>query len=601
MPSERRIDRRITVAPAFVAAQSRHDLVVFRDGWSGISQTFDPAKIGLPPDFAAVIAAAFRIHDAGASPRTRRSRWRALRLFGAFLRREHVTAARDIDAGTIQRYLASLAEPVDGGKLSRSTMALRFALIRPLLERVERTHPDLFGSVLAIPWDPFPRAGWDREPKDRLSAAELKAILAAAYDEIDAAWATFQRGRAITASPALPPGVKGGQGLARWVWRLHRLGGGIAPSGRQMRENGLCPGTLKRWGWQEGIAQHFHLTSQTMAPFYVALAIQLAANPDPLRVIRRDCLVPHPIDDDRVMVQWLKRKTGYRPKIQRRSFDRRRPRSAPRLVEMLIEMTQPLIAHAPIDEQACLFLVRYVVGAPHRAHDRPAGLIAADTIPGLVAAFVRRANCRIARWNAEHPDCARVPLPSFTPGQLRGSVATQHYLASGGVLAVAGAVLNHANLVTTNAYVEGPAVRRLEQETIARLQRLMVAWITAPDANLTGGIAVYAPATALFGHRCLAPAKPGTDGRPRVCHHLGGCLTCPGLVVPLDVERLARVLQAQRHLLAARNRIDAARWALFYAPSLQVLEQDLLPAFPTALHSRAKELAGMLPDLPDIE
>lgn len=175
------------------------------------------------------------------------------------------------------------------------------------------------------------------------------------------------------------------------------------------------------------------------------------------------------------MVQWLKRKTGYRPKIQRRSFDRRRPRSAPRLIEMLIEMTQPLVTHASVDEQACLFLVRYVVGAPHRVHDRPAGLVAADTIPGLVAAFVRRANCRIARWNAGHPDRARLPLASFTPGQLRGSVATQHYLASGGDLAAAGAVLNHANLVTTNAYVEGPAARRLEQETIARLQRLMVA------------------------------------------------------------------------------------------------------------------------------
>src|SRR4051812_3767738 len=150
MPSERRIDRRLAVAPASVTAQPRHGLVVFRDGRGGVVQTFDPGEIGPPPELAAATVVAFRIHDAGASPRTRRSRWRAIRLFGAFLWREHVTAARDIDAGTIQRYLASLAEPVDGRKLSRSTMALRFALIRPLLERVEGTHPDLFGSALAI-------------------------------------------------------------------------------------------------------------------------------------------------------------------------------------------------------------------------------------------------------------------------------------------------------------------------------------------------------------------------------------------------------------------------------------------------------------------
>ena len=603
MPPEpsgaRRIDRRISVAEAPPELPAPPRRVLFRNGWGGAVQGFDLSELDMPPDLAAALATAFRQHDAGASARTRKARWRAMRLFAEFLREEGVTNAREINAGTIQRYLASLGQARNGKWLGAGTMALRFALIRPLLDRAEHSDPNLFGSLLAIPWNPFPRTGHATEPKARLSAAELKAILAAAYEEIDKAWATFRRGQEIIALPTEPPGVRGGQGLARWVWRLHRLGGGIAPDGALMRANGFCPDTLKRYGWQDGLAHHYHLTSTTMAPFYIALAIQLAANPEPLRMIRRDCLVPHPIDENRVMVEWLKRKTGRKPKLQRRGFDARRPRSAPRLIEMLLAMTAPLVVHAPEEECHCLFLVRYMAGARFRSHDRPAGLISSDTISDMTARFVKRSNWRIQEWNAEHPDRPRALLPTFSVGQLRGSVATEHYVAGGGDLAAAGAVLNHESLVTTNTYVEGPAVRRMERETIARLQRLMIAWVAAPAAD-TVPVPEHAPVTMLFGHKCLAPVENGPAG-PRVCRNLGGCLACPGLVVPIDAERCARVIQALRHLTAARDRIDVARWALFYAPSLAVLENDLLPAFPAAMRRRAETLADRLAPLPEIE
>jgi len=600
MPLERQIDRRITIAPKSATITSHPVRIIFRNGWGGPIQVFDVADLFMPADLADALAAAFRQHDAGASPITRKARWRALKLFSAFLVQENVASARDVNAGTIQRYLASLGKPIDGKRLGRSTMALRFGLIRPLLERAERADPNLFGSLLAIPWNPFPRLGATSQPKDRLSAEALKTILAAAYEEIDMAWATFRRGQEIVSSPTEPPAVRRGQGLRRWVWRLYRLGGGIAPDGKLMNENGFCPGTLKRYGWQEGIAQHYHLTSHTMTPFYVALAIQLAANPEPLRVIRRDCLIAHPIDDDRMMVEWLKRKTGRKPKLQRRAFDTRRPRSAPRLIEMLLAMTEPLVAHAPEEERNCLFLVRYIAGTCNRRHDRPAGLVAVDTLPDMIARFVRRSNQRIARWNAEHPDRPKVLLPMFSAGQLRGSVATQHYIATGGDLAATGAVLNHASLVTTDTYVEGPAVRRIERETISRLQRLMVAWVTTPSDASPNLAESHTPVTVLFGHQCLAPLENGSGG-PRVCRNLGGCLACPGLVVPLDAERYARVIQAQRHLIEARDRVDAQRWALFYAPSLRVLEQDLLPAFSATLRHRAEALVRALPPLPEIE
>ncbi|MBB4152013.1 site-specific integrase [Sphingobium scionense] len=602
MPNDRRIDRRIqrpiTAADPVAATQ----IVIFRDASNGSVQRFDPATLGLPPDMVGPLMAAFRLNDAGATLRTRPARWRALRCFARFLASEGVTSAGQVNAGTIKRYLAFLALPdAEGKRLKRPTIATQLGLIRPLLERAEQADPKLFGSVLAFPYNPVPGSRI-HDSKPRLCKEDLQAILMACYEEIDAAWAKFQRCQMIIAALDPPPRAARGESLDSAIWRLHRLTGGIAPTWEQLREAGIAHSRLLRWGWRGGLAEYYHLTTRTVVPFYIALAIQLAANPDPLRVIRRDCLVAHPIDDTRMLVEWLKHKTAPNPKIQRRSFDVRRPRSAPRLIEMLLAMTEPLLPHVPDMDRERLFLVHFLTTSQHRQHDKTAGLMPYSTLSGRIDLFIKHANKRIAEWNREHPDRPRRPLPSFAPGQLRGSVATQHYLASGGDLLATAAILNHRDPVVTDAYVEGPAARRLERETIARLQRMMVTWVIAPkQATKSASVHGSGPVTALFGHRCMMPLEANIGNGMRVCRHLGGCLTCPGLVVPLDAEHCARVLQAQRHLLESRDRIDAERWNLFYAPSLRVLEQNLLPAFAAEILSVAAQQIHRLPALPDIE
>jgi len=600
MPSDRRIDRRIKRPIAGADPVLQTTMVSFRNSWGTATQGFDPVTLDLPADMVVPLMAAFRTNDAGSSPRTRAARWRALQRFAGFLANEGETSAGEIDAGTMQRYLAFLARPVGGKRLKRPTMGVQIALIRPLLERAEQADPGLFGSPLAIPYNPVPGSRV-HEPKARLSREDLQAVLAACYEEIDAAWTRFQHGQAIAAVPDPPRRATRGESLESGIWRLQHLTGGLAPTQAQLDEADVPCSTLLRWGSRGGIAEYFHLTTRTAVPFYIALAIQLAANPDPLRLIRRDCLVPHPIDDNRVLVEWLKHKTGPNPKLQRRSFDRRRPRSAPQLIKMLLAMTEPLLDHVPVEERDHLFLAYYLTESRHREHDMPAGLIPFSTLAGRIDWFIERANDRIAHWNRDHADRPRRPLPRFTAGQLRGSVATQHYVASGGDLIATAAILNHRDPVVTDAYVEGPAARKLECETIARLQRLMVAWVTAPAPSEVPPASGHGPVTALFGHRCLVPAEADSAGNIRICAHLGGCLTCPGLIVPLDAGHYARVLQAERHLAAARDRIDPDRWRLFYAPGLRVIEQDLLPAFPIELRYEADALVDRLPKLPDLE
>jgi hypothetical protein len=81
----------------------------------------------------------------------------------------------------------------------------------------------------------------------------------------------------------------------------------------------------------------------------------------------------------------------------------------------------------------------------------------------------------------------------------------------------------------------------------------------------------------------------------------GACLACPGLVIPIDAEHLASVLQAKRKLECARDRIDPHRWKLLYAPSHRILTDDILPDFPAELHAAAERMMPTLPSLPDLE
>jgi hypothetical protein len=259
-------------------------------------------------------------------------------------------------------------------------------------------------------------------------------------------------------------------------------------------------------------------------------------------------------------------------------------------------MTTPLLPHVAEQDRDRLFLIRRMGTSQARGHCHLAGVIGWEALAYAIGRFIVRSNERIEAWNAAHADRARRLLPDFSASLFRGSVATAHYEASGGDILAPKAVLNHASVATTSVYIEGAAARRIERETIARLQRLMLSWV-APHPVAPSGTRDHRIATVLFGHDCLCPASDAG----RVCPKLGGCLACPGLVVPLDAEHLARILQARTHLEAARDRIDPQRWALFYAPSLRVLTDDLLPDFPSALMPEAQRIAGALPPLPDLE
>lgn len=602
-----RLDRTLTVERAVLDYPTTIAEIQFRDERGKIVQRFNPTLFGMPADITAALAKAFRDHDVASTPSTRTSRWFALRVFGRFLREDgRVRCAADLDTAAVRRFITWLAQPQNGRRRSIRSQSGQLGMIRPVLSRASRDNPGVFAPDFAVPNNAIPLAGIQRLPQDRLTPVQMRTVLAACYAEIDIAWEKFQHGQTIITLPEMPQQPScGGEGRDRWLWRLHRAFGGILPDGPRLGELGLSRKSLTKGHRLSDFEANLHVTTDTLTAFYISLLIQTAANAGPLRRITRNCLVAHPLDQHRVMVEWTKPRAGGKVKrMQRRSFDTRRPYAAPRLIEKLLAMTAPLVPHAATSERQCLFLHRFLMTRGRLERSHSAGVINMATLRSAMLRFYERQNAAIATWNETHPDKLRPPLPDFSPKLFRSSMASAHYAASHGDILAAKAVLNHASVVTTDIYVDGDAVRRLERDTIARLQSLMIAWVageTSPPRRRNPQPSSEMPATALFGHNCLHPAENTCGRSGRICPKFGGCLACPGLVVPIDPEHLARIVQAMRHLEVARESVDPIRFSLFYAPSLQVLTQDLLPAFPPEMMQAAERIAHDLPPLPELE
>lgn len=594
-PRREHIDRRLTLPPV----EPPGDLVArFLDEHGEPADSYDLSQLNFPLAVAPWLTMAFRGRHVASASRTRRANFRSLRTFSRFLREDgQVVCLTDLDTAAINRFLVWLQSLRRQGKevlRSPSSLTHTFSTVRALLTWLHRRRPDCLPRI-SFPSNPFPLHSEWVEPYPGLSDAGLKAVLEACYAEIDDIWACFEQGQRMLAGDNSDPD------LAELVRAMHKAGGGVALSSKALNASGIKLSRFTEFGGLRVVTQYLHLTYDTFIPFYVAIAIQTAANPEPLRLIRRDCLVPHPLDEQREFVDWVKPRAGGRfRRPQRRSFDLRRPYAAPHLIRKVLAMTEPLVPRAGRTRDR-LFLIQ-------NEKSRAIDVANQQSLGDLIDRFVRRSNALVRLHNRTYPTKPRQLVPRFAPITLRSSVARSHYQASGGDIVAVQGVLNHASLSTTETYVAGESATRMREEVIARAQRFMVTWVSGPqtleavgdaDANPRGP--AY-PARG-FAHDCLDPlggSGPGAEPG-RACPHLGGCLTCPGLVILLDVDHLARLLALRAALEAARERLDPPRWNALYSTSHRILVEQILPEFPVDLTSDAIALAASWAPLPDLE
>jgi hypothetical protein len=601
----RRKDYRVTKPPERRLGQPGDLIVEFLDARGTLAQSFDFSVYAQRPIMAAELAFAFRNHLTDKSAATRRGifnhgvrNW--FRFLDAHARSSPAaTTMAEVDTNTVNAFIAWLnRRPI--GKGSRHAAWSSF---KQLVAWLQRNRSDLVHRDVELPFNPFPRKNAEARPRETLSKSELAAVLAAARKDIDASWRTFEEGReALTCvdCQAIATETDLGQlnlddlGVLLAILTDHY--GGLVPPTSVTLAKGTGLWLLQRailgHGGVDKVARFLHATPETLVPYMIAIAAQTFANPEALRLMRRDCMSEHVLLEGRVVVTWTK---GRSNQPQRRSFLRDKSFSVPNLIDRVLALTQPLIPHVPPGERDLLFLCGNVIGS------RRLGVISQDLMIRHVRSFAERHGLRGANGK---------PL-ALAFANLRTTGLTLAHAALGHDVLKTQMLANHASPDTTRRYVDRPIVRAAQAFELGRLQARFVAAIRSGDFSLSNARSerdhhlpiVSAENATASGFICadpLAGIAPG-QSRGKLCTAWLGCFTCPNAVIPLEVDTLGRLLRMRDALCEAKARLAPDRWRLVYAPKLEILERDVLPRFPVAMHAAAMERLATTPPVPPIE
>jgi hypothetical protein len=547
----------------------------------------DFATLNLPPDVRVAFAQAFWSHY-GPHPSVVAA-WQRLQTFGRFLvETQALRSFSDVSHALLVRYIEWLNRQCDtsGTPWSKSTRAQRYTTVRVLLQWLERCRPGLC-EALDFPSNPFPWRDRDCQSRQRLGAEQLRAILKACEQDIEQARAL--RERAVQERAAAGSNNDPTRSLGAVLACIDQRFGGIVPPVRALIRRGNCRlyRSILKCGGTKRVESYLYPNSDALLPYYLAILIHAAGNPEAIASLTDDCLQPIPLLEDREMLVWDKpRAKG----VQRRPFRSSAAYEPPTLVREILEWTRVLRTRVNTAHRNHLFLAKNLVSV---------SVLACEDLLRPLRAFQDRHG-----------------FSPFTFASIRPSVLTVIYRATGD-LRQAKAVANHAHISTTVRYVEGPEVQAQNQQRLATLQSAFLGRFSSPSSGPSSEpISVKRPAirpvpeaeipdgvvVSMFGFGCkdpLAGIAPGTR-HGELCTNFLGCLTCPNAIIASDALTVARLLQARDHLRAAAAQLHPARWEVIYAPQLRILEEDILTGFQATELSQAERVRGTLPPLPPL-
>ena len=547
----------------------------------------DFSALPLPADVRLALADAFWNHLGVRSVQQIQVLWQHVRVFVRFaVESGSLQSLSDVHHDLLVHFIEwlNLQCRANGESWSKSSRAGPYLTLRSLLQWLARCRPGTLGE-LHFPFNPFPWRNRDSGRVQRLPARDLREILKACERDITALRALRERGECGRAeSGSTDPAGS----LGALLGAIDERYGGIVPPRKVLSGTGHHPVVcgLSRHGGIRQVEPHLYPRAESLLPYYLAILIHTAGNPQPIAELSCDCLQPIPLLDDWQTLVWTKRRAGT---PQRRSFRTTSAFEPHALVREIIEWTRRLRPHATVSARDRLLLFKGARGV--------------NALSTALAKTLIRGDFR-----------ARHGLPHFSLASIRPSVLSAFYRASGDLLEVK-AVANHLQVGTTVRYVEAPEVEAQNRMRVAVLQRAFIGHISRAQSEGARAVsttpqvspslipdAPRRPAVSMFGFDCkdpLAGVAPGT--RPgELCGNFLGCFTCPNAIIRADPASLARLLQARDHLRAAAEQIHPARWQIVYAPLLHVLEEDVLTRFATKELADATLHRASLPPLPEL-
>ncbi|MDR7332717.1 hypothetical protein [Roseateles asaccharophilus] len=524
--------------------------------------TFDFTAAGFKPELANALARAIVGQFGHTSLEAQRQSWRCLRKLSAFLNAAGVEQKPNLPHDVLSRFRDWLA--VSG--LASSTAQSTLNVVSATLAWCYRNVPAVLSPATSLLVQGFVRTAPVVRPP--LTPAELKAILAACYADIEETEAKLAAGRRII--EGRPANAEEAE-LAPIVSKLLELGGGDLPRLRDIFSSRVGLGTrVFKMGGTDMLLGRLWLTTEAIFPFYVAILAQTSGNPYAILAMQRGCLRDHPLREDLERVVWLKLRSHSE---QHAEFPKGRTWSAPELCRRLMALNEGLLEQCIPEDRDKLFICK-------KKKIREVGAMKFQMMHVLLDQFI-----------------GRHQLPGFDFKDLRKAGAAAHHQATGSVVA-AQRRLNHRSVVTTARYTRIEDRSDAHDAVIRKFQGQLMSGVVREGA-VRDSTVKQRPAghETVFGFSCADPfagVAPGSIvGKP--CLQFHRCATCPGALITLDdATVVARLLATGRALDEARERsLKEGWWPRFkeaYEPTRLILQDELLPAVAPAIREKALSL-----------
>jgi hypothetical protein len=307
--------------------------------------TIDFSTLSLPPDVRFALADAFWNHFGGRSQNQILTLWAHIKVFSRFAEESAaISSLADFHHGLLVRYVEWLNGRCrrNGQPWTKSSRSGAYTALRMLLQWLARCRPGVLGE-LHYPFNPFPYRNRDSERLKKVSARELRAILKACERDIKALRAQRKEGDCARADVGNREPATSLGGLLDAIDQRY---GGIVPEHKKVLSragNYSVRRGLIRFGGCKKVEPYLYPRSESLLPYYLAILIHSAGNPEPIAELSVDCLQSIPLLDDRQMLVWTKRRAGT---TQRRSFRTTDQFEPPALVRDLIDWTRRIRPHA---------------------------------------------------------------------------------------------------------------------------------------------------------------------------------------------------------------------------------------------------------------
>ena len=320
----------------------------------------DFSRLPLAPDLRRALADAFWNQERVRSEASLRGYWHSLKTFGRFAQETRIVRGlSDVNSAMLGRYLEWLNRQVgpDGTPWHLTTRGSAYSGMRTLLRWLQRCRPGLLGTI------DFPRRVFPLRHtalrRSGLSPQVLRAILKACEQEIAALRVLREQG---AEEMAVARATRSGKIRTRGEVLLYieERHGGVAPPALTFRRKRHRVRTASdAHGGYRAIEPCLYPRSKSIFPYYLAIIIHAAGNPQAIAQLDIDCLQPIPLLEDRELLVWSK---GRASKLQRRSFRTTDPFEPPALVRELIQWTQRLRPRVAPAHRNRLFIVKGHLG-----------------------------------------------------------------------------------------------------------------------------------------------------------------------------------------------------------------------------------------------